>query len=353
MSDKEYDNRKLHFLMKAYFLNKTNPEVNYKIAETYYYDFLQPYIKDRFGFGLKDDGKPDTKQTVKDKSVLHNPAGNALHFFRNVEKYGNDSLKQIVYYPIQQLRYYLYKSIPEKLIYPKLVSDSYIYPPWYFTNIESGWYKDLTENYQALAEWSVSEIKSLGRFFYSINEPALLRKKLYSDQEIIRFSWFRSFNSTVCIRLERNRNAINLTWKEISWSDSLQKQIIREKHKKISSSEYKNFISQLDKSGFDSYPMYQYYPMCDGNTWIVEKLTGSKFKVYHSNIPGNSFKKACYYLLSLTDVKFEKEKGLSTTETEDIKRTTSTIILYAAIGLGMICLILGGLWLIQRWRRLR
>ena len=212
LSDKECSLKEVYYLKKAYQIDSTNAEINYLLAEAYYTDFLRPYFKFKLGFGIKASDDEAKEPARKQLSVLPASAVNALHYLQNAVKYGSDSLKILAYFPIQQLRYHLYKTKPQPLYYPKRISDRSIYPPWYFANLKAGWYQDLSENYMILIEWSSDAIYSKGRFYQSIHESPLMHRKIQENQEIIRFSWFRSFQSTVFVRLDKTGNDIELNW---------------------------------------------------------------------------------------------------------------------------------------------
>lgn len=342
--DKEYALKEVYYLNKAFQLDSTNADINYLLAKAYYTDFLAPYCKPEFGIGVKVSTVEAKTPVVKRHSVLPTSAVNALHYLQNAVKYGSDSLKMIAYFPMQQLRYHLYKVNPEPLSFPKRISERYIYPPWYYANLKAGWYKDLSENYMFLIEWSSDGIYSIGRFYKSINEPPLMRKKIQASDEIIRFSWFRSFQSTIFVRLDKTGNDIVLSWKEISRNNPLRKEVVRNGKKHISSSDYHSFSTWLDKSGFDTYTTYEYVPMFDGKTWVMEKLRGDKFKVYQSNDPPELFVKACYLLVSFTDIDLthDLDRDISMEEIKNMQTglTPSAIMLYGALGLGLICLVL-------------
>jgi len=344
LSDKEYAQKEVYYLNKAFQLDSTNAEINYLLAKAYYSDFLVPYYEPVFGIGVKVSDDKAKTPIVNRHSVLPTSAVNALHYLHNVVKYGGDSLKTIVYFPIQQLRYHLYKVNPEPLYFPKRISERYIYPPWFYANLKAGWYKNLSENYIFLIEWSSDGIYSMGRFYKSINEPPLMHKKIQTSDEIIRFSWFRSFQSTVFVRLDKTDNDIVLSWKEISRNNSLRKEVVRNGKKHISLSDYHTFSIWLDKSGFDSYNTYEYVPKFDGKTWVMEKLRGDKFKVYQSNEPPELFIKACYLLVSFTDIDLthDMDRNVSMKEIKNMRTglTPSAIILYGTLGFGIICLVL-------------
>jgi len=349
LTDKEFALKQVYYLKKAYQLDSTNADINYSLAQAYYYDFLRPYYKLKFGIGIKPSDDEAKKPTIKRQSVLPASAVNALHYLQNVEKQGSDSLKMIAYFPIQQLRYHLYKVKPEPLYYPRRVSDISIYPPWYYANLKTDWHKDLSENYMILIEWSADAIYSMGRFYQSINEFPLMHRKIKANQEIIRFSWFRSFQSTIFVRLDKTGNDIVLSWKEISWSDSLKKKVVRNGKRHISLPDYKSFSKRLDYSGFDRYAVYEYFPMFDGKTWVMERLQGDKFKVYQSNEPPDDFVKACYLLVSFTDIDLthDLDRKVSMEEIKNMRTglAPTAIMMYGGLGIGLICLILIAIYL--------
>jgi len=343
-TEKEYTLKEVYYLKKAFQLDSTNADINYLLAKAYYTDFLRPYYIFKFGIGVKP-SDDDVKEPPK-KLLPFLPASSraALHYLQNIVKYGSDSLKMIAYFPMQQLRYHLYKAKPEPLHYPNQLSESYIYPPWHYANLNVGWYKDLSENYMMLIEWSANAIYSMGRFYQSMHEFPLMHRKIPANQEIIRFTWFRSFQSTIFVRLDKTGNDIALNWKEISWNDSLKKKVVRTGNRRISSTDYTSFTKWLDYSGFDRYGVYTYYPMFDGNTWVMERLQGDKFKVFQSNVPPEDFVKACYLLVSYTDIDLTHDlsRKISMSEIKKMRTglTPFAIMMYGAFGIGLICLIL-------------
>jgi len=184
----------------------------------------------------------------------------------------------------------------------------------------------------------------MGRFYRSINEFPLMHQKIQADQEIIRFSWFRSFQSTIFVRLDKTGKDIVLSWKEISWSNSLRKEVVRNGKRQMLTTDFNSFSNWLDKSGFDRYAVYEFVPICDGKTWVMEKLQGDKFKVYHSNVPPDDFVKACYLMVSFTDIDLshDPDRKVSMEEIRNMRTglTPFAIMMYGALGIGLICLVL-------------
>ena len=105
----------------------------------------------------------------------------------------------------------------------------------------------------------------------------------------------------------------------------------------------------MDYSGFDRFTEYEYYPMFDGNTWVMERLRGDKFKVYQSNVPSEKFVKACYLLVSFTDIDMthDLDRKVSMEEIKSMRTgiTPTAIMMYGGLGIGLICLVLIAIYL--------
>lgn len=352
-SDKELAETSLFYLHKAYQLDSTDLLINYKLAELYYRDFIAPYDEKRFIIGFSTNLESGSK-TRKKRSFIPHSGKKALHYFLNAMRYGTDSARHNLYFPVQQLRYALYHQLPEKLNYPPSLHQKYDYFIWDYSNLNKGWYKDLTMNYLILIEWIARDSYNQTSFMRSIGEPPISRSHMKGEDQIIRFRWCRSFRSDVFVKLEKRGDRSLLAWKEFGWSSSKKKDSIRTGQRVIASKEFKNIIRWFNRPEFEKYNGYSYMPICDGDNIFFERVSSNGFQVYYSNTPPDDFRKVCYLLVSMTDISLEEEfknNGFRE-EVKNMRNGTAEqkIKLYAVIGFGVVVIVVIFLFIASKYR---
>lgn len=297
----KYDNKKIEILRKALSIDKENSEIMYLLAEIFYKDFLRPTYKDPYSnfVGLNIDNQP---------SLLNNSCDSALSYFKMISKY-DKQLGAIVYFPMQQLDYYKTKT-SKTTVDPFLgIEENCYFPIWYFANLSQKWYADLSIDYLFTLEMSKRSVDGLRSQLMSLEEPCLYNFICEPDMEIYRFTWLRSFDNPISIRLIKNKDKISLFWKIGKGSGGYEPEGLKTSRSKyISLSDYQNFIGLFNNLNIISRPNETYVMMTDGATWTLEFKTNSSFKAIKTNEPDDTFKQCCLYLLDLANIKIDPKK---------------------------------------------
>lgn len=181
------------------------------------------------------------------------------------------------------------------------------FPISYFTNLKVNWECDYTSNYlfeiessKRTAEWLEYQLNDLG-------ENCLYNKEVEANTIIYRFTWLRSFDPPVAIRLEKIDNEIILYWKVGKGSGGYKPEgLKKEGHKKLSLKEWIAFERLITESNFENLPNEKFVLITDGATWTLEERTFDRFKAHHTNSPSKGISIACMYLLDLTNIKIKE-----------------------------------------------
>jgi hypothetical protein len=149
-----------------------------------------------------------------------------------------------------------------------------------------------------------------------MDEPIL--SNYFLDKEIYRLFWHRSFDYPVTLVLIKDGEEVTLITKKTdkipiahSPEDSIRIKEGRKTKfylnsvKKLSSNEWNNFEKLLKNCRFDSLASEKESLGLDGSTWILEKHKKNGYKYVH-RWSGDEIRKACDYLLDLSDVKNEE-----------------------------------------------
>jgi hypothetical protein len=133
---------------------------------------------------------------------------------------------------------------------------------------------------------------------YLMEEPVIYTNN--SHNEIYRFTWLRSFDNPIAVRIEKQKNTYMLYWKCI---DSTGKLII-DKQKELDEAtwiEFKNWLNQID---FWNMKTNQRSFALDGAQWILEGKTDIQYHVVDRQSPDKNSKyyRCCDFLINLTDL---------------------------------------------------
>jgi hypothetical protein len=296
-----FQTKKVEILTKALALDKSNSDIMYSLAKTYYEDFLRPTFK----FPYSDYMVSDNERTP---SVLINACDSALYYFKTIENFDHQ-LKSIVFFPIQQLEHYKGRLYIENVDPLLGIEENCYFPSWYFANLSEKWYSDLSVDYLFTMEMSKRSADGLKLQLVSLEEPCLYNLSCDSNSEIYRFTWLRSFDNPISIRLAKNGDKISLFWKIGKGSGGYEPEgIKRGGSKYLSIINYQKFIELFNHLNIEKRPNKTYVMMTDGATWTLEHKTNKSFKAINTNVPDDSLKKCCLYLLDLAKIKIDPKK---------------------------------------------
>lgn len=147
------------------------------------------------------------------------------------------------------------------------------------------------------------------KFLFEMKEPLLFNKPI--QKEVFRFTWLRTFDEPVVIRIEKESNQISINWKVTDGKGGYEPgNLITDENKSISIKEWNEFIDLV--KGIDFWNMKRRGQFgTDGSEWILEGVNESNYHVVSVWTPRakSQYYEVCNYLIELTDLKInEKEK---------------------------------------------
>ena len=221
---------------------------------------------------------------------------NQIGFSQSIEKFIDPTIKvdnQNI--PINSTQFYFPKEI-----FPEIVTN-YVRVNDSITKIETkvikGKYDDFVLNWYS-------------EHLFAMKEPLLFNKKI--NKEIYRFTWLRTFDKPIAIRIEKDSSEYKIYWKMLSGKGGYDPgKLILEKSKIITEKEWLNFIDLVKKSNFWQMKLYRSsIDGVDGSEWILESVNQNDYRAISIWSPKNgNFYNACNYLISLTDLNIkDKDK---------------------------------------------
>ena len=318
---KAYNKQKIKYLNLALQINDSNQFVIYRLAETYYKDFIFPLEKEK-NWGFKFDFDDDFIDTVlieidtnfiknarKTKySTFEHSADSALKYFYRLWDLSITG-RELIYFPIKQLECYLNKI--ENSPISKDVErnfDPCFFPSWYFANLSENWQCDSTIDYLFEIESGMRTARWLEKQLIDLKENCLFDRELSEKTTIYRFTWLRTFDNPIAIRIENANNEIMLYWKIGRGAGGYEPRGLKKSGKrKLTVNQWRKYLELVEKSNFDSLANKKYVLMTDGATWTLERKTSNGFKAHNTNLPSDEIKNACLFLLDLTTIKVKKD----------------------------------------------
>lgn len=142
----------------------------------------------------------------------------------------------------------------------------------------------------------------------AMNEPILYEGKL--NKEVYRFTWLRTFDNPIVIRIEKENESINLFYKMTNGAGGYEPgEIVIENKKKLTLNDWEKFIHLVDSCHFwSTMPCEKLIEGLDGSQWILEGATNDYYQVIDKWTPrGGAYYDCCNFLIELTDLKINKE----------------------------------------------
>jgi hypothetical protein len=135
-----------------------------------------------------------------------------------------------------------------------------------------------------------------------MKEPVLFKNKI--KDEVYRFTWLRSFNYPIVIRIVKHNNVYSIIWKEGN-DDHKHPKLIIDKQKTIAIATWNDFLNKLKQINFWEMQTTEQDNGMDGAQWILEGKIINKYHVVDRWTPSAStaYYKCCDFLISLTDIK--------------------------------------------------
>lgn len=145
------------------------------------------------------------------------------------------------------------------------------------------------------------------QMLFALKEPIL--KDYKGDKEIYRFTWLRTFNHPVVIRLEKQRNIIVLFSKVSDGAGGYEPgKIIFDTTINLTQKQVDTINLKLDNAEFWAFPSVSLDDTgSDGSEWIIEVFKNNKYHmaVRWTPVKGTAFRAIGEYLISISKIKGE------------------------------------------------
>ena len=163
--------------------------------------------------------------------------------------------------------------------------------------------------YQKRKEMAKSENMYFSRHLKALKEPKLYENYEY---EAYRFTWLRTFNNPVAIRLEKREDKYFLFVKKTNGAGGYNPgRLVRNYQVKITQEQWDEVQRKIYNMNFWSVPTIEQTNMIvmDGSTWIFEAKKGEKYHMaYRHATQGSEVKELCMLLLNMSGLRIKKEE---------------------------------------------
>lgn len=313
LNRKAFLEEKIKILTAGLNVEKNNFNVTYSLVKIYYDDFIGPFEEDfyfKYFMGIdKKDAPPEIieERVEAKKSVLSNSAKNALKYLSHLWQIDLESRK-VIYFPIKQLECYLSIEKEEQLSIIQPTDLNSYFPISYFANLKEDWECDLTINYLFQIRSSQRSIDWLETQLKDLHEDPLFTQLINKGDTIYRFTWLRSFDAPICVRIEKKAGKRFLYWKIGKGAAGYEPRGLKKSRKKrLRKKQWEKFNSLIKQAQFDQLPNENYVAMTDGASWTLELKTSDYFKAHKTNEPIGKYEEACLYLLDITNIRLKKD----------------------------------------------
>ena len=157
-------------------------------------------------------------------------------------------------------------------------------------------------------------LDSFANKWYSKHLRAMNETILYNGElckEIYRFTWLRTFDNPIMIRIEKNNDSINLFYKVTNGAGGYEPgELVIDEKKQLTLNDWNNFIHLVDSCSFwTTMPCEKLIEGLDGSQWIMEGATNKYYQVIDKWTPREgAYYDCCNYLIELTGLKFKENE---------------------------------------------
>ncbi len=161
-------------------------------------------------------------------------------------------------------------------------------------------------------------VKAYSATLAAMDEPVLSRMA-GNNIEIYRFLWFRSFHPAVVVRVWSAGTEQCMSVKQldglgqyVNGEHVLPKNLAVDTNRPLAEGEWKKFIELLARADVWSMPTVDGRPSAeDGAFWIMEGVRNQQYHVVDRQSPNNGgyYREACVYLLRISRLRIDEERG--------------------------------------------
>jgi hypothetical protein len=161
---------------------------------------------------------------------------------------------------------------------------------------------DSIQNYFPLelfsnVKYESNSVKHYSKHLYSMQEPLLFNKVV--DKETYRFTWLRTFDNPVCIRIEKALDEYKLYWKLTDGAGGYNPgNLVISEEKVIDRRIWEAFEKHIKKSQFwEMSTVDKSIDGLDGSQWILEGKDQLGYHVVSRWCPSGDFFDCCKFLI--------------------------------------------------------
>ena len=148
------------------------------------------------------------------------------------------------------------------------------------------------------------------RQLYALKEPVLFSLK--SENEVYRFTWLRTFDNPIAIRMEKQDDTYKLYWKVCDGAGGYEPgNLIIDETTDVTEEVWNSFIKMIKRLDFwDMEPLDSTFDGLDGSQWILEGKNYYYYRVVDRWSPygKNMYSRCCKFLLDLTNLDISEDK---------------------------------------------
>lgn len=196
-------------------------------------------------------------------------------------------------------------STPEKKIQAKVDYDTLPLP----TDSTTLYFKTKPDYRDTTSDAVTAFVNSwFSKMLFALKEPVL--KDYQGDKEIYRFTWLRSFNHPVAIRLEKQSNIVRIFSKVCGGAGGYEPgKVIFDTTFLLTQKEVDGFNERLEAAKYWSMQTENNVMGNDGSEWILEVFKNGFYHmvVRWSPFDEIAFRKIGEYLLSISQIKNETD----------------------------------------------
>ena len=241
--------------------------------------------------------------------VVFHPGDSALKYFYKVLEINPETEKILEFYmPILQLEQQLHKEHNPLAELPYDTVEGVHFPHTALINWPEDGLLDTAKDYYSEAWMSYSWVDFFSQILTKMQEPVIFNATLQDNETIYRFTFFPSFHPPVTFRVMKGKRKITLYWKILhteydqnSWEEISS--TVKEGHKKMTSTQYEQFLQYQEGVCLDERPNSFFVDMRDGAQRVVECKTPQGYKAYFTNVAGQTIKNVFNFLTKLSGEK--------------------------------------------------
>lgn len=247
--------------------------------------------------------------------------------------------KRALFFTINQLECYVNSDSSSVDLNSLISVDDYI-PYWYLANLSNNWKCDSSKNYLYRIYMSMLMAPDTTSSLYKMNEEPIFQLETSETTDIVRFTFERSFDENIIIRVEKLGSKVTMYWKisrKNKYGETLG--VKKQGDRAISLEAWGYILELMEVSNFnkltniDEDIISGIAVTLDGASWFIEHRKHDYYKAYYVQSPSKKVEMIGLYLLELSEVNYKINRwepaylGYNMTLTNDGKYVLSQGVL--------------------------